>query len=396
MTNDMEPSDHKIDLQAIAKTAFSKIARFLVRVVAMGGVVFTLWTVIGSIAYPGWWYAAIVGGGLLRPLFVAGLGNPLFVGGFAYLLSDKIWFVFVLVGVCAAIVFLALLFPKRRAQVVEAVDRWAALIIAGCVFSLVIDSLILFETGSGPDADVWMAMLARGNAGNLVTPEDTIHAPIYFSYLDSDRVAQIYSEIEPELVEQRRILSSEEKSGGTLGVEAGGATVKAESSKSGQSTLEYQRSQFSPSRKCIELVNVTVRNGSTLYYTTREETYRRWGLLTWHRLLESNNLSNEMKQLIAKEDLLAKEEATADDTFKILTVGFVLVEGSFHVTRTDGQVHFEEEFSTLPKRVVFRFALPAKSDSDLFRDGRVMRVFGEVSQPLNSRGVVEIHPLAVF
>jgi hypothetical protein len=45
---------------------------------------------------------------------------------------------------------------------------------------------------------------------------------------------------------------------------------------------------------------------------------------------------------------------------------------------------------------VFRFTLPARADSELFRDGRIMRVFADVTQQLDNRGVIEIYPLAVF
>jgi hypothetical protein len=143
-------------------------------------------------------------------------------------------------------------------------------------------------------------------------------------------------------------------------------------------------------------MNFTLRGGSTHYYTTMEEFYRRPDVSPARNLLDMGNVGPELKALIDKEDLVAKEKEGADKRFAQEARGFVIVEGSFHVIRANGAIKFEEEFSPKPNPILFRFVLPASKDGELFRDGRRMHVFGDVTQQLDSQGVIEIHPLAVF
>jgi hypothetical protein len=377
------------------KSTLTSVARWLLRSVVLGGVVFTLWVVVGSIWYPGWWFAAILCGGLLNRSFLIG-DYFFFSGGFKYLLEHQIWLFFCIAGISLAIVVAAVFFPEKRARFIKAVDRWSILIISFCAFSLFVNALILYMTVDRSNAEIWMNKLDDSYQPPAETPRGTIYAPVDFIYVDGDRVAQIYSEIEPELVEQRRILSTEKKSGESVGIEVGGATLKAEASKRGQATSEYQRSESTASRKCIELMNFMLKNRSANYFTTKEEFYMRPEVSPVRYLLVYGQVSPELKNLIEKQDSIAKERDGVDELFKREARNFVIVEGAFHISRTNGTIQFEEEFSPQPQRIVFRFTLPARADSELFRDGRIMRVFADVTQQLDNRGVIEIYPLAVF
>lgn len=91
-----------------------------------------------------------------------------------------------------------------------------------------------------------------------------------------------------------------------------------------------------------------------------------------------------------------KQIAFWNQRFREEAQGFVIVDGRFHITRSNNSVVFEEEFSRRPDKIVFRFSLPARFDSDVFHDGFQMRVFGDVIQGGENSSIVAIHPLAVF
>ena len=91
-----------------------------------------------------------------------------------------------------------------------------------------------------------------------------------------------------------------------------------------------------------------------------------------------------------------RQIALWNQEFRKEAQGFVIVDGRFHITRSNDSVVFEEEFSPRPDEIIFRFTLPAKFDSDLFQDGFRMRVFGDIIQGGENSSILTIHPLAVF
>lgn len=91
-----------------------------------------------------------------------------------------------------------------------------------------------------------------------------------------------------------------------------------------------------------------------------------------------------------------KQIASWNQGFRKEARGFVIVDGRFHITRNNDGVVFEEEFSPQPDKIVFRFSLPSKFDSNVFHDGSRMRVFGDVIQGEDESTTLAIHPLAVF
>ena len=100
-----------------------------------------------------------------------------------------------------------------------------------------------------------------------------IQIPVDFHYLDTSRVNGIYSEIEPELIETQRTVAASKKSAGSAEVTAGPASLKGEKSSEKQETSKFERSESSAERKCVQLMNYTLQNGSAHYYRTIREFY---------------------------------------------------------------------------------------------------------------------------
>jgi len=261
--------------------------------------------------------------------------------------------------------------------------------------------------------------------------------PIDFFYIDDARVNDVFSEMAPELIETQRTISSKKNLSGSAGLKIGSADLKGEITKEGQESSKYERSEISAKHRCIDIINFVLKNGSGHYYTTARGFYSQQVLATVNEAArkayqkESEIIDpSSLQQLpLLKEQLSAadavddaviaranaeiakvrlakptpeqrlaamKQIAMWNQGFRQEARGFVIVDGIFHITRASDGVVFEEEFSPQPDRIVFRFTLPSKFDSNVFHDGSRMRVFGDVIQGGNDLTTLTIHPLAVF
>src|SRR5205807_82084 len=104
-------------------------------------------------------------------------------------------------------------------------------------------------------------------------PLHQIVAPIEFHYLDISGVNGVYGQIESDLIETERTISSTKKQGGSAELGAGPATLKGEMTKDNQETKKYERSDASTERKCIQVMNFILKSGAAHYYTTIQDFY---------------------------------------------------------------------------------------------------------------------------
>jgi len=353
-----------------------RLSQWLRRTIAFVVAVLTVWVIIGSVWFPGWWSAAIFGGLLFN--------GPYWSFALEYLFVSEVWLMFGLAGLGLAAVAAGVLLPKVFARFFKVVDRWAILIVAICAFGLLVDIRFLYRSAEEWPARYFQEAFGMQNEHPLSPPEKIL-APVDFYYLDPGRIADIYSEIEPALTEEKRTLSTERKLENSAGVDGGGVTLKAEASKRGEETSEFKRSDLTAARKCLDLMRFTLRSGLSHYYTSIFDFYTTRGTDRWGGF-----------SVPKTQEELAKQMLVAREYFRQEAKGWVIVDGEFHISRVNGNTLFEEEFAPPPGRIVFRFKLPAQADSALYRDGNSIRVFGDVIQPLDKNGVVEIYPLAVF
>jgi hypothetical protein len=380
---------------------------------------------VGSIWFPEWWYIAIWEGEVIN--------TPYLGDGFSFLLNQELSKLF-LIALVAAIVTVYLYF--KRTQFKAAIDRFGVYAIIICFALLILDTLYLRQPKFREEALLIESITRSGQAVlNAFKPQvpPQILPPIDFFYIDDARVKDVFSEMEPELIETQRTISSKKTLGGSAGVEMGPAALKGEITKEGQESSKYERSENSAKRRCIEIMNFILKNGSGHYYTTAREFYLQQelariseaarkayqeaeeGKLDPSKLTPLQPIEEPLSAADANWDAIAaraktelaaptpeqrleamKQIASWNQEFRQKARGFVIVDGRFHITRNNDSVVFEEEFSPQPDKIVFHFALPAKFDSDVFHDGFRMRVFGDVIQGGENSTILTIHPLAVF
>ena len=388
--------------------------------------VLTVWVVVGSIWFPEWWYVAIWKGEIL---YSAYLGY-----GFSFLLNSELT---ILLCITLAVAVAAVYSYIKRAQLATIIDRFGIVVLIVCMFSIAIDALYLHQPEYVAAEALAESVAATSQAflhAMTPLPPPQISAPIDFFYLDSARVDEIFSEMEPELIETQRTISSDSRIGGSASVNAGPASLKGDASKKKQESSTYTRGRSSAERECIQMANFVLKSGSGHYFTTLQAfDFQK----VWNDAFEAgrkgyqeaekgfnpgfyepiepigqslNEADANLETVAAKaKESLANQVPTPEERFKALkqialmnqefrseAKGFVVVDGVFHIQRSNGEINFQEEFSPPPNKIVFRFTLSSKFDSPVFRDGAKMRVFGDVVQQDNQPAVLTINPIAIF
>jgi len=237
-----------------------------------------------------------------------------------------------------------------------------------------------------------------------------------FHYLDSDRVKALYNEIEQDLVEQQRTVGSTGTVTGKIGGQAGPVEAEIGGSKQQNSSSTYQHLEFSPERKCVEVMNFVLKGNESKYLTTSEDWMKRRqaadfqvqytailarivsGTQGTSPILPVDTAKNSTKleqeaatrQLEAYKAQLKSELAALD--------GLAFVEGDYAIRRTSqGVVILIENFSETP-RIVFRVtASAAQGLNGIAPTGRAhLKVFGTVVRQLLGDAPIEVRPIAIF
>lgn len=405
-------------------------SRLLLKVGAVGLSVLTIWVLVGSIWFPEWWYIAIWEGEASNTSYLA--------YGFIFLLDQehsKLFFIVLVAAVVAVYLYL------KRVQFRAIVNRFGVFVIIICFALLILDALYLRQPKFRAEALLVESVTQSSQAiMNAFKPQEPpqILPPIDFFFIDDARVNDVFGEMEPELIETQKTISSKKNLSGSAGLRIGPTDLKGEIAKEGEEDSKYERNEISAKRRCIQLMNFVLKSGSGHYYTTASEFY---GQQEWARISEAGRKAyrdadegkldpSKLTPLPPIEEPLAAADAingaviaeanveiakaklakptpeqrlaaikqitSWNQEFRKEAQGFVIVDGRFHITRTNDSIVFEEEFSPQPDKIVFRFTLPVKFNSDVFHDGFKMRVFGDVIQGGDDSKILTIHPLAVF
>lgn len=386
----------------------------------------TVWLVIGSFWAPEWWYIAIWKGEVVSLSYLS-------FGFFTLLDREPTKLLYIALAAAVVAVYLYI----KSAQLVAIIDRFGILAFILCASFVTIDALYLHQPEYVAEEALAESVAASSQEMLHVLapmPPPQISAPVDFYYIDNVRVDEIFSEMKPDLVETQKTVSSNGKVSGKAGLNAGPASLDGEMSKEKQESSTYRRGESSVERECVQIMDLVLRNGTGHHFTSAQAFYFQ---KAWNRAAEAGRKAhdeadkgfdpNMLKPVQTIGDLLdkananfnavianantalanptptpkqrleaMKQIASLDQEFRREAEGFVVVDGVFHVTRDSGHVTFEEEFSPQPDKIVFRFTLPSRFDSILFRDGAKMRVFGDVIEDENDPTVLTINPLAIF
>ncbi len=379
------------------------------RCCAVLSVIVFLYLTVGYLMFPNWFYS------LLWERYYR--DSDWWMDGLNYWLTKQpfVFYVFI----TAAVVLLILAY-RRRDRFFSFIDRFAFRMIAWSLAGVVITVLVVRIYGS-PYPMTSSTAQFYALAYNLTLKEVqslplTIQVPVDFHYLDSERVKGLYNEIEQDLVEQQRTVGSTGEITGKIGGKAGPVEGEIGGSKQQNSSSTYQRLEFSPEKKCVEVMNYLLKGNKSKYLTTADD---------WLRRKQAADFKAQYDEIVNRGLLggQATSPTPAADTAKSPTKddqdaatylleqnreglkselasldGLLFVEGDFAISKTSqGTIVLVEKFSEIP-RVVFRVTAPvAPGLNEIVPSGRAhLKVFGTVIRPLVGNAPIEVRAIAVF
>ena len=243
-----------------------------------------------------------------------------------------------------------------------------------------------------------------------------IQVPIDFHYLDNEKVKALFNEIEQDLVEQQRTVASTGTTTAKIGGKAGPIEGEIGGSKQQNLSSTYQRLEFSPERKCIEVMNYALKANRFKYLTTVNDWMRRkqaadfqarYSEILKRALSAQQSTSPTPTGDAAKSSTKDEQEAAAlqlegyrqELKAELASLdGLLFVEGEFTISKTSQDTTIlTEKFSELP-RVVLRVTASASPGLNAIApSGRAhLKVFGTVTRPLVGDSPIEVRPIAIF
>jgi hypothetical protein len=385
-------------------------------VVVFASVGITLWFTAGCVLFPEWWFGFIWGGQFTWQTVTEGL-KVLLDEYFSLLIS-------ILVAVCIVIV-LSIAFKVRLFRFV---DRFAGHILFVALALLFATALIDYHIQHIPyelNHTMQVDLMTLDNIQRFLAASNEpphVASPIDFQYIDKERINALFNQIEPDLVEKERTVSTTGSLKGKVGVAVTGVlSAEAESGKGVASTSSFARASFSSERKCIELMNYLVDHGNPKYYTSSEQ----WVLgkenaalalemeRNKHEPIDLSKLHPITPVLDNSSDTSADDKPTEEqkrnaenkakqyqldlqDELKSLR-GYVFVDGEFSKTTDGDALTLVETFSTKPRKVLFRVRVPISQMPILQKQSRLrLKVFGDVISPLSGDGYLDIRPIAAY
>lgn len=324
--------------------------------------------------------------------------------------------------------FLVLLMYSFRRFFLPFVDRFALRLVAGLCVVILVTALLdrkyartSFENYGRLEGlmDNLKSAVQQLTSTENVEQSD-LELPIDFQYLDRPRVEGLYSEIEPELVEKKRTVSGADSMSGKGKITLGPAEGEVGASKQKGATYSFERSNFSPERKCIQVMQFALSEKTAHFYTNGSGWFSGRLLKTFREDMDKAFKQAESSQPkeITKEDLekLRMEQPVTEEQLKEtkqrelqLTEefeselkslnGLVLIDSTFVVRHnSQNSLMLVENFSEKPLHIVFRVVVPEGNQvKPPLPEGKSrLRVFGTVTQQLGDSGVIEVRAIALY
>src|SRR5579875_512861 len=208
-----------------------EIGKNALRVAVVLLTLLSLWVLVGSVAYPLWWFEFFFRRGFLR--------WDLTEYGFTYLFENVSWLLF---GLLIFAVVLFVLAWKAWAKLASFLDRFSVYVVACCLIACSIDGFVLNKT-QRLRYNIYYGLLhvvdalAQASEGLLALglPPSQIVPPLDFVYVDGTRVLSLYEQLQPIFIENERTVTTETKFEGNLDLErkplqlkVGGSTSSTE------------------------------------------------------------------------------------------------------------------------------------------------------------------------
>ncbi len=358
------------------------------RATVLCSIVVALYTIIGSYLFAAWWY------GFFWDDRSGRLSLHYVTDGLRWLVDEAFWFAF---GILIALICVILLGRLMKRRLFMAIDS-APWVILLCVWlAVAVDALVLRHT----QADNYFPVVTEEIQGWYAPPQ--VVAPIYFHYVDTNRVESLYNQLEPELeVKEREVTGkSTLKADATAGVGETKLGVDVGSEKGTKST--YSRAKFTVDRKCIDVMRY-VRDTWPENYFDRP--------LNWELRSALSNADKQARARIDPSTLtpiqplgdnkeeqpkgLTEVENRRRSELRSLR-GYIFIEGDFEQTVSGDNLILVNKFMDHPYRFWFKTLLPMSAARPLPKTRPLhLTVFGDVTRPLGDDGFVDVVGIAVY
>ena len=371
--------------------------------------VIALWVLVGSCMDPAWWFGLLWGGQLSRRYVVDGLD---------YLVLDT-FSLPVVVVVAFFVLIIGGLICKTR--VLQFLDKFGKYLLVASAFVLIITALVVRRTQwkaytleetmrttllTIQTANHFLSSLGSSNTAQHVA------GPVDFHFIDNERILALYSQIESDLSEEKRTVSSTGSIGGKVGVATGTVSAEAEAAKRTTSTSSFAKTELSNSKKCLLVMNSIIEKQSPKHYSSREDWILRkadaeraqeleknmTGPVNWDKLKYVPPVVLPTPEQL-EEASKKTEEYDAELQRELQSLrGYVFVDGEFDRIVNGDSVTFVRKFSTQRgKRAAFRFNLPKTAVQGIPEMNRPqLAIFGDVLHSADKDGYVDVRPLAVY
>jgi len=368
------------------------------RILALSCIYVSAYFVVGSTFFGDWWYGFFWGGQFANPRWVA--------LGWRFLVNGHVATVTCMVLGTSLIIFLAVWSPRR---VTAFLNRFVSLIVALSLAAVVLSALAVYLIPGNAEAyGVLLSQLPFLDPNYAVSQlratlqEPGIAAPIYFHYLNQERVDQLYNQLEPELQEVSKDVRSATKVSG--GAEAGtaGGKLQVGGEQSGEEEKKFTHAEFTPEKKCIALMKYVRATWPANYYTAFYDWLTRYQT---QLIIDANrNQGLEVRPRGAygwgpTADL--NERFAADLKGQLQSVrGLIFIDGEFTESLQGDKALLTYDFSvpTTPPRKAASFTvrLPRKEIANLPTQRLRLTIFGDVIKPLAEDGTIDIAPIAIY
>jgi hypothetical protein len=389
---------------------FEKIPTAVKRALVGIGVVAFAYLAIGSLVFPEWFHSLLWDKGYSSAEYWS--------GGLEFWTQEHPELFYFGIAAFFVVLYLAFRYRSLLFRIIDRLDGW--------IFALSLLGIIIVSLAVGRYASSFLFMgsnAAQISAMNSALQQvaaygrpPIIEAPIDFHYLDGDRVKALYSQIEPELVEQQRTVGGVGSISGKVGVKAEAVEAEIGANKQSTTNSTYQRVIFSSERQCIEVMNYLLRTNRTQYYMDDE----RWlsertttdFIQKYSQLIKGMYAPTpiplekipEIKPVSSKEEQVAtalrlKQYQDQMNAEMMSLQGMIIVNGLFTVTRSSqGNLELTESFAEKPTKIFFKSVVPLAFQSSRISPGSKvrLRVFGTVLHPPDEQGNIALRPTAIF
>jgi hypothetical protein len=370
----------------------------------------TIWIVVGSAIYPLWWFEFFLKSGFcnLESLTSADTWG---IDGQNWLLIP------LLILVCSSM----LVMWKFRTTVFRFVDRFGIYVVIGCIVAGGVDIYYLDKTqrfkyemlrGVANIGDA-MAKLFIGLVESALPPSEII-PPVDFLYADKDRIAMLYSEIQPALRLDKHTVARDEKNDNSLDLERKPLTLKLDGSHGKTETDEFKYVDPTTARQAFELVNGLLARAMPPYYGKYEQ------LRGFQFLKQAKDFMKSASEGLSKRSLFVakppdggtlatlKQMAELEKNTPSSVIesriraqlsqlsGLVIVQGEFQrISLRQDSGEFVEQFKGEPRPIYFRLVVTDKEALRLLPEHTRLLVLGDVINRWDGNRYIEVHPMAI-